>query len=78
VLRDYGTAGAQLALPGIARTFAPRAHQRAAVARILDEPAVGLLAMPWAQSRSSSGSLGPGRKPAGPPRAIISRKTTAI
>ena len=42
VLRDYSTAGEQLALPGIARTFAPRAHQRAAVARILAEPAVGL------------------------------------
>jgi N12 class adenine-specific DNA methylase len=42
VLRDYSTAGEHLALPGIARTFAPREHQRAAVARILAEPAVGL------------------------------------
>ena len=42
VLRDYSTAGAQLALPGVARTFAPRPHQRAAVARIVAEPAVGL------------------------------------
>ena len=42
VLRDYSSAGEQLTLPGIARTFAPRAHQRAAVARILTEPAVGL------------------------------------
>jgi N12 class adenine-specific DNA methylase len=41
-LRDYSTAGAQLALPGVARTFAPRPHQRAAVARIVAEPAVGL------------------------------------
>jgi N12 class adenine-specific DNA methylase len=29
-------------LPGLARTFEPRAHQRAAVARIIAEPAVGL------------------------------------
>ena len=42
VLRDYSTAGEHLALPGIARTFSPRPHQRAAVARILAEPAVGL------------------------------------
>ena len=42
VLRDYGTAGAQLSLPGVGRTFAPRPHQRAAVARIVAEPAVGL------------------------------------
>ena len=42
MIRDYCTVGGQLALPGIARTFAPRAHQRAAVARIVAEPAVGL------------------------------------
>ena len=42
VLRDYTTAGAQLTLPGLTRTFTPRAHQRAAVARIVAEPAVGL------------------------------------
>jgi N12 class adenine-specific DNA methylase len=42
VLRDYSAAGEHLALPGIARTFSPRPHQRAAVARILAEPAVGL------------------------------------
>ncbi len=42
VLRDYGLEGERLSLPGLARTFQPRAHQRAAVARMLCEPAVGL------------------------------------
>jgi N12 class adenine-specific DNA methylase/SAM-dependent methyltransferase len=42
VIRDYRTAGEHLALPGIARTFTPLPHQRAAVARIVAEPAVGL------------------------------------
>jgi N12 class adenine-specific DNA methylase/SAM-dependent methyltransferase len=42
VLRDYSTEGDRLTLPGLARTFQPRAHQRAAVARMLAEPAVGL------------------------------------
>ena len=42
VLRDYGSEGERLSLPGLARTFQPRAHQRAAVARMLCEPAVGL------------------------------------
>jgi len=42
VLRDYSTEGEQLTLPGLARTFTPRPHQRAAVARMLAEPAVGL------------------------------------
>ncbi len=40
VLREYS--GERLSLPGLARTFQPRAHQRAAVARIIAEPAVGL------------------------------------
>ncbi len=42
VLRDYTAEGERLTLPGLARTFAPHPHQRAAVARILNEPAVGL------------------------------------
>lgn len=42
VLRDYSHAGQHLTLPGLASTFAPREHQRTAVARMLAEPAVGL------------------------------------
>lgn len=42
VLRDYSAEGERLTLPGLAATFTPRAHQRAAVARMLNEPAVGL------------------------------------
>ena len=42
VLRDYTSEGERLTLPGLARTFAPREHQRGAVARMLSEPAVGL------------------------------------
>lgn len=40
VLRSYD--GAHLSLPGLAATFEPRPHQRAAVARMIREPAVGL------------------------------------
>ncbi len=42
VLRDYSAEGRHLTLPGLARTFTPRNHQRAAVARMINEPAVGL------------------------------------
>uniref|UniRef100_UPI003899C835 helicase-related protein n=1 Tax=Pigmentiphaga litoralis TaxID=516702 RepID=UPI003899C835 len=42
VLRDYTAEGAALTLPGLAKGFTPRAHQRAAVARMVAEPAVGL------------------------------------
>ncbi len=42
VLRDYTTDGDRLTLPGLTRTFKPMPHQRAAVARMLSEPAVGL------------------------------------
>ena len=42
VLRDYTGAGSLMALPGLAASFQAREHQRAAVARILAEPAVGL------------------------------------
>ncbi|GAA1729212.1 SNF2-related protein [Microbacterium paludicola] len=42
VLRDYTNAGAYLSLPGLAATFEPRMHQRAAVARMVSEPAAGL------------------------------------
>ena len=40
VLRNYDDA--QLSLPGLALSFEPRPHQVAAVARIINEPAVGL------------------------------------
>ncbi|MER7433753.1 SNF2-related protein [Pseudonocardia alni] len=41
VLRSYD--GSELTLPGIAETFPPlRPHQRAAIARMISEPAVGL------------------------------------
>lgn len=40
VLRSYD--GVELTFPGKARTFTPRPHQHAAVARMLAEPAVGL------------------------------------
>jgi hypothetical protein len=40
VLRSYDDA--QLSLPGLAMSFEPRPHQVAAVARIINEPAVGL------------------------------------
>lgn len=42
VLRDYTEAGKVLTLPGLAKDFVPRDHQRAAVARMLAEPSVGL------------------------------------
>ncbi|QPS35630.1 SNF2-related protein [Brevibacterium casei] len=42
VLRDYSAAGDYLSLPGLAETFTPRPHQRAAVARMIAEPAAGL------------------------------------
>jgi len=40
VLRNYTTEGEAMRLPGLAVTFVPRPHQRAAVARIVSEPAV--------------------------------------
>lgn len=42
VLRDYTSAGDYLSLPGLAANFTPRPHQRAAVARMIAEPAAGL------------------------------------
>lgn len=42
VLRDYSSAGDYLTFPGLAETFTLRPHQRAAVARMVSEPAVGL------------------------------------
>ena len=42
VLRDYSEAGDYLSLPGMAASFEPRAHQRAAVARMIAEPSAGL------------------------------------
>jgi N12 class adenine-specific DNA methylase len=42
VLRDYSADGVRLSLPGLVRTITPMAHQRAAVARMLSEPTVGL------------------------------------
>lgn len=42
VLRDYTVEGERLSLPGLVKNFTPRPHQRAAVARMLSEPSVGL------------------------------------
>lgn len=42
VLRDYQKAGEALTLPGLVKNFVPREHQRTAVARMLNEPSVGL------------------------------------
>ena len=42
VLRDYTALGNALTLPGLADAFATHTHQRAAVARIISEPSVGL------------------------------------
>lgn len=42
VLREYHDEGQALTLPGLVKTFVPRDHQRAAVARMLAEPSVGL------------------------------------
>jgi N12 class adenine-specific DNA methylase len=41
-LRDYTSEGDYLTLPGMAGNFVPLPHQRAAVARMIAEPAVGL------------------------------------
>ena len=41
-LRDYSAEGQALQLPGLTETFVPHPHQRAAVARIIAEPTVGL------------------------------------
>ncbi len=42
VLRDYTVEGERLSFPGLVKDFTPRGHQRAAVARMLSEPSVGL------------------------------------
>ena len=42
VLRDYHTEGQALSLPGLAKDFTPGDHQRAAVARMINEQSVGL------------------------------------
>lgn len=42
VLRDFAIEGERLTLPGLAQSFVPRAHQRAAVARMVAEPTMGL------------------------------------
>lgn len=42
VLRNYDQAGDYLTFPGMVEGWKPRPHQRAAVARIISEPAVGL------------------------------------
>ncbi|MGJ9401920.1 hypothetical protein [Arthrobacter sp. KK5.5] len=42
VLRDYTIEGERLTLPGLVKNFSPRPHQRAAVARMISEPSVGL------------------------------------
>lgn len=42
VLRDYSVEGERLTLPGLVKDFTPRPHQRAAVARMISEPSVGL------------------------------------
>lgn len=42
VLRDYTAEGQVLTLPGLAKDFTPREHQRAAVARMIAEKSVGL------------------------------------
>ncbi|WJZ68487.1 helicase-related protein [Kocuria rosea] len=42
VLRDYTAEGERLSFPGLVKNFTPRPHQRAAVARMLSEPSVGL------------------------------------
>lgn len=40
VLRNYDGEGDRLTLPGLVKSWTPRPHQRAAVARMLSEPAV--------------------------------------
>lgn len=42
VLRDYSVEGEHMTFPGLVKNFAPRAHQRSAVARLLNEQSVGL------------------------------------
>ncbi|MHA7146495.1 hypothetical protein ACX80U_17440 [Arthrobacter sp. TmT3-37] len=42
VLRDYTVEGERLTLPGLVKDWHPRPHQRAAVARMISEPSVGL------------------------------------
>ncbi|WP_417221207.1 helicase-related protein [Arthrobacter sp.] len=42
VLRDYSIEGERLTLPGLVKDWEPRPHQRAAVARMVSEPSVGL------------------------------------
>ena len=42
VLRNYDQAGDYLTFPGMVEGWSPRPHQRAAVARIISEPSVGL------------------------------------
>jgi hypothetical protein len=42
VLRDYTALGNALTLPGLTDTFTAHTHQRAAVARVICEPSVGL------------------------------------
>ena len=42
VLRNYTVEGERLTLPRLVKTFTPRPHQRAAVARMISEPSVGL------------------------------------
>jgi N12 class adenine-specific DNA methylase len=42
VLRDFTTDGERLTFPGMSEALIPTVHQRAAVARIISEPAVGL------------------------------------
>lgn len=42
VLRSYDAEGERLSLPGLAVGFEPHPHQRAAVARMIGEPSVGL------------------------------------
>ncbi|MFW0120226.1 helicase-related protein [Rothia sp. P5764] len=41
-LRSYAEAGKALTLPGLVKTFTPHAHQRTAIARMINEPSVGL------------------------------------
>ena len=65
VLRDYTTEGEHLALPGLARTFTPRPHQRAAVARMISEPAVGLFHQVGAGEDRRNGDGGDGAAPVG-------------
>ncbi|MHA7241261.1 helicase-related protein [Arthrobacter sp. TMS1-12-1] len=42
VLRDYTVEGERMTLPGLVKNFTPLPHQRAAVARMISEPSVGL------------------------------------